>query len=150
MRRARNRLRGLSHAAAPALVALCLGAPLAWAAAPPATGTEADRIDPPTIHELDTEIVVHNWVLCVSRVFAEQLARAREAGVEEAHSAYADLARSRACGQVEELYVVLRRRLYASPQGSDHDTRVFEAEIRLSDNWAAAFIVYGGLGDDRR
>jgi hypothetical protein len=46
------------------------------------------------------------------------------------------------------LLVILRKRLYTSPVSSGHDARVFAAEVRLSDNWAAAFVVYGGLPDE--
>ena len=60
-------------------------------------------------YSLETEMVVHDWVLCVSQPLAEQLARAREAGAESARSAYADLAGARSCGKFPELRVILQQ-----------------------------------------
>ena len=69
---------------------------------------------PPIDYSLETEMVVHNWVLCVSQPLAEQLAKAREAGPESARSAYADLAGARSCGKFPELRVILQQSLYQS------------------------------------
>ena len=141
-----HRLHILRRAAAAA--AICLAAPLAWAAAP--DGLDADLMAPAAstpvqIHELETEMVVHDWVLCISQAVAEELARAREESDEKAKLAYAALSESRACGRFAEMRVILRERLYTSAASSGHDARVFEALVNLSDNWASAFVVYGGL-----
>jgi len=142
-------------AGAPVTAILCLAGGFTWAAAPHDIEIERNGviagpavIAPPRVYELGTEMVVRNWVLCVSREVAEQLARARERGAEQAQTTYAGLSGNRSCGQVETLLVILRKRLYTSPVSSGHDARVFAAEVRLSDNWAAAFVVYGGLPDE--
>jgi hypothetical protein len=114
------------------------------AALPPA---EAAKESPLLIYQLDTEMVVHNWVLCISQPFAEQLARAGEESTDEASAAYAGLRESRSCGQFDKLLVILRRHLYSSPEKSGHGARVFEADIRLADDWATAYVVYGSLPD---
>jgi hypothetical protein len=131
-----------------AAATICLAAPLAWAAAP--EGLEPDLMAPVTstpvhIYELETEMVVHDWVLCISQAVAEELARAREESAEKAKLAYAALSESRACGRFAEMRVILQERLYSSAAGSGHDARVFGALVNLSDNWASAFVVYGGL-----
>lgn len=131
-----------------AAAAICVAVPSAWAAAP--DGLEPDAIVPGAstpvhIYELGTEMVVHDWVLCVSQAVAEELAHAREESDEKAKLAYAALSESRACGRFAEMRVILQERLYASSAGSGHDARVFGALVNLSDSWASAFVVYGGL-----
>jgi hypothetical protein len=96
-------------------------------------------------YALDTEMVVRNWVLCVSQTVAEQLVQAREESVERARSAYAELNQAKSCGQFSELRVVLRERLYASSSESGHDARVFGALVDFAGSWASAYVVYGGL-----
>jgi hypothetical protein len=126
----------------------------AFAAAP-------DAIDPPkpespgfsltapvVDYALDTELVVNNWVVCVSQAFAEQLVRAREESIDKALSAYADLKQARTCGQFAELRVILQERLYSSDGQSGHDARVFGALVNLSGKWASAYLVFGGLPDE--
>ena len=49
----------------------------------------------PLEYQLGTEMVVRDWVLCVSESFAETLAKARAAGVEEALAAYSTTSRRR-------------------------------------------------------
>jgi hypothetical protein len=125
-------------------------APLAWAAAPAEIGIEASEIQPSpapiaSLFELETEMVVHNWVLCTSQDRAEQLVRAREESLERAQSAYADLKQSRSCGQFPELRVILRERLYVTTADSGHDARIFGALVNFADAWASAFVVYGSL-----
>lgn len=136
-----------------ALVAMCSAAPFAWGAAPegiepemPALGVTA--VAPSTGYQLETEMVVRNWVLCVSQAVAEQLVQAREESVEKARSAYANLKQVRACGKFAEMRVILREKLYASSAESGHDARVFGALVNLSDSWASAFVVYGGLPEE--
>jgi hypothetical protein len=107
----------------------------------------AKAVSPIADYALDTEIVVQNWVLCVSQTVAEQLVQAREESVERARSAYLELNQAKSCGQFPELRVVLRERLYASSAQSGHDARVFGALVDFAGSWASAYVVYGGLPD---
>lgn len=97
----------------------------------------------PTEFQLGTEMVVRDWVLCVSQSFAETLAKARAAGVAEALSAYSDLKASKSCGQFSELRVVLYQSLYAA--ADEDDVQVFSAKVNIAGKWANAFLVEGGL-----
>lgn len=136
---------------AAAIVAVCLATPRAWAAASDGLGPDVDEANTSTpvgIYDLDTEMVVHNWILCVSQAMAEELVRAREESAERARLAYAALSESRSCGKFAELRVILRDRLYKSSADSGHDARVFGALVNLSDQWASAFVVYGGLPEE--
>jgi hypothetical protein len=138
---------------AAAFVIACTMAQTAWAAAPVDVQTQLPAPDavsatPAKIYELETEMVVHNWVLCVSESVAEQLVRAREEGMETALSAYDSLKEERKCGQFAELRVILREPLYKSAAESGHDARVFGALVNLADNWAAAYVVTGGLSEE--
>jgi hypothetical protein len=140
----------LSRAAATA--GACLVASLAWAAAP--VGLEAEMPEvgsvAPTsakVYELDTEMVVHGWVLCVSQSIAEDLVRAREESLEQAWSAYQGFEKARQCGRFAELRVILQEPLYSSAIGADQDARVFGALVNLADNWASAFVVSGSLSE---
>lgn len=120
----------------------------AYAAAPDMLDIEpaaAPTTAPITDYALDTEMVVRNWVLCVSETVAEQLVQAREAGVDRARSTYAELNAAKSCGQFPELRVILRERLYASSAASGHDARVFGALVDFAGSWASAYVVYGGL-----
>ncbi len=135
------------------LVASCIFASAGWAAAPndiPVTAPAPDVVSAPVAldYALETEMTVHNWVLCTSAPLAEQLARARTSGIEEARSAYANLAGARSCGQFPELHVILRERLYSAADNTGHDTRVFGALVNLSGDWASAFVVAGGLPEN--
>jgi hypothetical protein len=135
-----------------AVAALSIYAPAAVAAAP-------DVVEPAAVppvengigvaidYALDTEIVVRNWVLCISQPLAEKLARAREAGLESARLAYVDLANSRACGQFPELHVILRQPLYSSASKAGYDARVFGADVNFAGDWASAFVVSGSLAE---
>ena len=134
-----------------AIAACCVLVSTAWAAAPDNLSVEpaiANVAAPPGTldYALETEMVVHNWVLCVSAPLAEQLARARTSSLEEARSAYADLSHARSCGQFPELRVILRERLYEFTDG--RDTRVFGALVNFSGDWANAFLVSGGILDE--
>lgn len=137
---------------AAAAAAACLIAQAAWAAAPVGVETELPApeavIAAPVLYELDTEMVVHDWVLCISEAVAEQLVRAREEGIEKAISAYDSLKQERKCGQFAELRVILQEPLYKSAAESGHDARVFGALVNLADNWASAFVVTGGLSGE--
>lgn len=140
----------LSRAAA--IAGACLFATSAWAAAP--VGLETDPAGPETmasapakIYELDTEMVVHGWVLCASQAVAEDLVRAREEGLDQARSAYETFKKARQCGQFGELRVILREPLYSSAADAGHDARVFGALVNLADTWASAFVVSGSLSE---
>jgi hypothetical protein len=134
------------------LAALSLSVASARAAAPDtlapdATAPAMTGIAPPSAYALETEMTVHNWVLCISQPLAEQLVRAREAGPESARQAYAGLATARSCGQFPELRVILRDPLYASAADAGYDARIFGALVNLSGDWASAYVVSGGLPD---
>jgi hypothetical protein len=134
---------------AAAFGALTLSAPSAWSAAPDtldATLPGSASIAP-SRYALETEMTVHNWVLCISQPLAEQLVHAREAGPESALQTYAGLASARSCGQFPELRVILRDPLYASAANAGYDARVFGALVNLSGDWASAYVVSGGLPD---
>ena len=133
-----------------AVVASAVILPLAAFAAAPDNFDEAAPIAKatpsliaPLDYQLGTEMVVRDWVLCVSQSFAETLARARATGVEEALAAYSDLKASKSCGQFQQLSVVLRKSLYAS--ASEDNAQVFSAAVNISGHWANAFLVEGGL-----
>ena len=85
---------GLCLAAAPALAAAPDGLDAAPAAASGAL-TTISRADP---YRLDTEMTVHNWVLCISADRAESLVRARGEGKARGDAVYADLQAAKACG----------------------------------------------------
>ncbi len=126
--------------------AVCL--PLAaFAAAPVDDGAGAAKPTPgliaPLEYRLGSEMVVRDWVLCVSQTFAETLAKARATGVEAALAAYSDLKASKSCGQFSQLTVVLHQALYAS--GADDDAQVFSAAVNIAGHWANAFVVKGSL-----
>ena len=132
---------------AAALVVACLASP-AWAAAPEeiiaSPALEGLASGPGKIYELETEMVVHNWVLCVSQAFAEDLVRAREESAEKAVAAYIGFVETRGCGLFPELRVILRERLSAAA-GAGYDARAFGALVNLTGDWATAYVVYGGL-----
>jgi hypothetical protein len=137
---------------AAAVAALSLAASSAWSAAPDtvepdATLPTSTGIMPSAGYALETEMTVHNWVLCISQPLAEQLVHAREAGPDSALQAYAGLASARSCGRFPELRVILRDPLYASAADAGYDARIFGALVNLSGDWASAYVVSGGLPD---
>jgi len=148
-----NRIGNLCRAAA--IAGACVTVPGgAWAAAPVGIETELPSADgavaapPASLYELDTEMVVHNWVMCISANVAEQLVRAREEGVEQALSAYEGFKQDRKCGRFAQLRVILQEPLYKSVGQSGHDARVFGALVNLANNWASVFLVTGGLPEE--
>lgn len=127
-------------------------AALAAAAAmlPLAGGNAAapDLIDPepPAIasdYSLDTVLVVHNWILCVSESSAERLAKAREESAAVAAGVYAELAAAKSCGRFAKLGVMLKTPLYRSGPGKDYDTRVFSALVNIGVGWQSGYVVAG-------
>ena len=121
----------------------------AFAAAPDNLGDAAvapkaaPALISPLEYQLGTEMVVRDWVLCVSETVADTLAKARAVGVEEALAAYSDLKASKSCGQFAQLRVVLHKSLYAS--AAEDNAQVFSAAVNISGHWANAFVVEGGL-----
>lgn len=116
--------------------------------ASPALAAAPDLLDPEPAaavveYELDTVLVVHNWVLCVSESSAEKLARAHEAGADAFVAAYADLAAAKTCGRFQKLGVMLKTPLYRSGLGRDHEARVFGALVNIGVGWQDAFVVAG-------
>lgn len=99
------------------------------------------------VYDLDTEMVVHDWVLCISQSIAEDLVRAREESLEQAWSAYQGFEEAHQCGRFSELRVILQEPLYSSTVGADKDARVFGALVNLADNWASAYVVSGSLSE---
>lgn len=133
---------------AAALLLACLASP-AWAAAPEEIAVvdpvlEGVSAGPGKIYELETEMVVHNWVLCVSQTLAEDLVRAREESAEKAVSAYVGFAQAKGCGLFPQLRVILQTRL-STAAGAGYDARAFGALVNLTGDWATAYVVYGGL-----
>lgn len=132
------------------VVAAALFVPAAvWAAAP---GNVDDAISGPKPRpalitplgfEPGKEVVVHDWVLCVSQTVAETMAKSRASGLEAALAAYAGLKASKSCGQFPELRLVLHESLYTSP--ADDRSRVFSAAVNIAGHWANAFVVEGSL-----
>ncbi len=125
-------------------------APLAaFAAAPDNLDDSVPAPKPPTSmiapldYQLGTEMVVRDWVLCVSETVAETLAKARATGVAEALAAYSDLKAAKSCGQFSQLRVVLHKSLYAA--ATQDNAQVFSAAVNISGHWANAFLVKGSL-----
>ncbi len=121
-------------------------------AAPRADGGLLDEqpaaaLSVPTDHALDREIIVNNWVLCVSQGFAEELVQAREVSAQAAAETYEELKAEKSCGLFPELLVILREPLYIGSIDQNRDARVFEALVNLAGNWASAFVVSGSLAD---
>ena len=94
-------------------------------------------------YELDTVLVVHNWVLCVTEASAETVARAHRAGAEALAETYTDLAAAKICGRFQKLGVMLKTPLYRSGPGSDHEARVFAALVNIGVGWQDAYVVTG-------
>lgn len=126
-----------------ALAALFLTSAGALAAVPadPAPGIVA----PAVRYDLDTVLVVHNWVLCVSQQSAESIVRAREESAEAAQKIYADLAAAKSCGLFPKLGVQLHETLYRSPPGLGVDARAFDALVNIGIGWQKGFVVVGAL-----
>ncbi len=98
--------------------------------------------------QLDTEMVVHGWVLCISENSAEKIVKARDGGIDEAIAAYADLKALKSCGQFPELHVILHEPVYQSDPNVDVDARVFAASVNIGGGWPNGFVVYGALPDN--
>ena len=128
---------GLCLAAAPALAA----APDALDAAPAVTSGALAAISGADPYRLDTEMTVHNWVLCISADRAESLVRARGEGKARGDAVYADLQAAKACGLFPEMQVILQQPVYEPAAALSSEGHVFGALVKLSGQWARAFVV---------
>jgi hypothetical protein len=133
-----------------AVLAVAVAAPMAaLAAAPDNLDDATPALQPPAgviaplEYQLNTQMVVRDWVLCVSQAYAESLAKARAAGLDKALATYSDLKASKSCGQFTELTVVLHQSLFAAAAGDN--AQVFSAAVSIAGRWANAFLVEGGL-----
>jgi hypothetical protein len=129
--------------AATMILAAILAAPTGALAAAP-VDLDPDAPVAPT-YQLDTVLVVHDWVLCTTQSSAESLARAREDGVSAAQRTYDQLAAAKTCGKFRKLGVLLREPLYHTAPGFDFDARVFGALVNVGAGWQNGFVVAGGL-----
>ena len=140
-----------SLAAAAALGAACALSLPAFAAAPvdlePAKPALRAEIPVPADFSLNTEMVVRNWVLCVSQTVAEKLVHARETSAAAALKAYDDLRTAKSCGQFAELRVILQTPLYGAAVDAGGDAQAYEALVNLTGSWASAYVVSGSLPD---
>jgi hypothetical protein len=122
-----------------------IGAMLATAA-PAAAPDNLDAepaANPALDYTLDTVLVVHNWILCVTETSAERLARAHADGAESLAEVYADLAAAKSCGRFAKLGVMLKTPLYRSGPGKDYEARVFAALVNVGAGWQSAYVVAG-------
>lgn len=119
----------------------------AWAAAPGALDPEpqkpvaASAIGAPGLYQLDVEMTVKNWVLCVSQPLAENLLKARETSEERFMTAYSQAAAAHTCGQMPEMHLKLEKQVYESAPDSASRGMVFNALVNLSGAWATAFVM---------
>lgn len=138
--------------AAAAVVGVCLLGSAAWAAAPIDGMDGAERAVAPSVrvpvpadYKLDTEMVVRNWILCISEGVAEDLVRAREASAATAVRIFDEFRTAKTCGQFAELRVILQKPLYAAATDSGENAGAFGALVNFQGGWANAFVVYGGI-----
>ena len=135
--------------ASAAISVMLAAAPAAAYAAAEDPGLAPDphskRVVVPLEYAFGKEMVVRNWVLCVSQPVAESIVKAWSGGVERAEAVYADLKAQKSCGQFPELHVILHESVYQSGPEVDHAAGVFAAQINLNGAWPNGFVVYGGL-----
>jgi hypothetical protein len=129
------------------LVGACVISIGAWAAAPAALDSEpqkpvgASAIGDVGIYQLDVEMTVKNWVLCISQPLAEGLLKARETGRETFLNAYSQAAAAHTCGQMPQMHLKLQKAVYESAPDASNRGTVFNALVNLSGAWATAFVV---------
>lgn len=118
-------------------VALALALPFgAQASIGPTPRTQA-----PELFELNSEIVVRNWVLCITQGLAEKVVQARQAGVDEARRTIAELQASRLCAAFPEMTVILHEPVVAASPFVPYAARAFAADISIDGQWIAAYVV---------
>jgi len=119
----------------------------AWAAAPaaldpePQTAAGAAAINAPGLYQLEVEMTVKNWVLCISQPLAEGLLKARETSHDDFLTAYSQAAAAHTCGQMPQMQVKLQKAVYESAPDATNRGTVFNALVNLSGAWAAAYVV---------
>ena len=128
--------------------ALAVMLPSAALAAAPDVAGPAAHPAPAERFELNTEVVVRNWVLCVSQAYAEELVRASDTGVSEAAAAISRLAGDRSCGLFAEMRVILQAPVFESSPFAAHQAKAYAAQIDLGGRWIPAFVVYGSQPRD--
>jgi hypothetical protein len=121
---------------------VAISGPAALAAAPDFIDPEPAST-PATDYTLDTVLIVHNWILCVTETSAESLARAHAESAEVMAEVYADLAAAKSCGRFAKLGVMLKTPLYRSGPGKDNEARVFAAMVNVGAGWQNAYVVAG-------
>jgi hypothetical protein len=133
--------RALSACKAALLAAALFSAP-AFAAAPVALDDPTTAPAMPSAQfKLDTVLIVHNWVLCVSQPSAEAIARARVESIAQADKVYADLATAKSCGKFPKLGVLLQKQLFPQIGQAADLVRVFAAQVNIGVGWQNAFVV---------
>jgi hypothetical protein len=135
-----NRALGAGKAAL--LAATIFSAP-AFAAAPAALDPDptTPTAMPSAEFKLDTVLIVHNWVLCVSQPSAEAIARARVESIAQAEKVYADLATAKSCGKFPKLGVLLQKQLFPQIGQAADLVRVFAAQVNIGVGWQNAYVV---------
>lgn len=120
-----------------ALAALCTAA-IAHPAPPVGVDepVQSSYLGIPTDRKLDTEMIVHGWVLCIAQSYAERLLLAEKAGLKAAHDAYVALKNEQMCGQFASMRVILESLL---PLSGGYTA--YEARVELSGVWANAFVI---------
>jgi hypothetical protein len=101
----------------------------------------APHVRPAEVFALNSEIVVRNWVLCVSRALAEQVVVARQAGAEKARQTIAELQSTRLCAEFPEMTVILHEPVVATSPFVPYAARAFSADISIGGQWVSAFVV---------
>ena len=97
----------------------------AWAAAPAGLDPEPQRAvgaaapNAAGLYQLEVEMTVKNWVLCVSQPLAEGLLKARETSRDDFLTAYARAAAAHTCGQMPQMQVKLQKAVYEFGAGGD-------------------------------
>jgi hypothetical protein len=125
------------------LAAVMFAAGPAFAAAPDALDPDPATAPamPSAEFKLDTVLIVHNWVLCVSQPSAEAIARARVESAAAADKVYADLATAKSCGKFPKLGVMLQKQLFPQIGQAADPVRVFSAQVNIGVGWQNAFVV---------
>jgi hypothetical protein len=135
-----------------AMLGLVIGtASQAWSAAvdetTPGVRPSVDLNAPTGDYPFDVEMIVQNWVLCASLPSAEEIVAARAKSAVEARKVFGALSAAKSCGSFTELKVILQKAVYASAPEAGYDARVFGGLVSFSGNWAAGYLVSGGLAD---
>ncbi len=107
----------------------------------PQKAVTAAAINAPGIYQIDVEMTVKNWVLCVSEPLAENLLKARETSRERFVAAYSEAAAAHTCGQMPEMHLKLEKQVYESAPDAASRGMVFNALVNLSGAWATAFVL---------